>query len=50
VAKGAVIKRTVCRTADMINYIQFVLKFETEVVFDYFSGFPGLGMVNVDVD
>jgi len=34
----------------MINYIQFVLKFETEVVFDYLSGFPGLGMVNVDVD
>lgn len=31
----------------MINYIQFVLKFET---FDYLSGFPGLGMVNVDVD
>jgi len=34
----------------MINYIQFVLKFETEVVFDCFSGFPGLGMANVDVD
>ena len=50
VEKGAVIKKTVCRTADMINYIQFVLKFETEVVFDYLSGFPGLGMVNVDVD
>jgi len=47
VEKGAVINKTVCRTADMINYIQFVLKFET---FDYLSGFPGLGMVNVDVD
>lgn len=48
--KGGVIKKTVCRTADMINHIQFVLRFENEVVFDSFSGFPGLGMVNVDVD
>lgn len=48
--KGGIIKKTVCRIVDMINYIQFVLKFENEVVFDYFSGFPGLGMVNVDVD
>jgi hypothetical protein len=46
VAKGSVIK-TVCRTADMTDYIQSVLKFGTEVVFDYFSGIPGLGMVNV---
>jgi len=48
--KGGVIKKTVCRIADMINHIQFVLRFENEVVFDSFSGFPGLGMVNVDVD
>jgi len=50
VEKGAVIKKTVCRTADMINYILFVIKFETEVVFDYLNGFPGLGMVSVDVE
>jgi hypothetical protein len=46
VPKSSVIK-AVCRAADMTNNIQFVLKFGTEVVCEYFSGIPGLGMVKV---
>jgi hypothetical protein len=46
---GAVVKKTLCRKADLINCTQFLLRSETKRVFDYFSGFLGMGMVNVDV-
>jgi hypothetical protein len=40
-----VAKKTVCRTGDLINCTQFLHRSETEKVFDYFSGFPSMGMV-----